>query len=87
MLNLDKKLIQCEENGKQIISGIVGAGQMGRGMVSQMVMMKGIKPGIVSDIMIDNAVNAFKYAGVAEDDIAIARTLEEANALMEQGKL
>ena len=51
MLNLDKKLIQCEENGKQIISGIVGAGQMGRGMVSQMVMMKGIKPGIVSDIM------------------------------------
>lgn len=86
MLNLDKKLVQCEENGKQIISGIVGAGQMGRGMVSQMVMMKGIKPGIVSDIMIDNAINAFKYAGVAEDDIAVARTLEEANALMEQGK-
>ena len=46
-----------------------------------------IKPGIVSDIMIDNAINAFKYAGVAEDDIAVAKTLEEANALMEQGKL
>lgn len=32
MLNLDKKLIKCEEDGKVILSGIVGAGQMGRGM-------------------------------------------------------
>ena len=34
--------------------------------------MNGMMPAIVSDIKVENAVNAFKYAGVKEDDIAIA---------------
>ena len=42
MLNMDKKLLKREEEGKVIRVGIVGAGQMGRGMVTQMVLMKGI---------------------------------------------
>ena len=60
MLNLDKKLLKREEDGKIIRVGIVGAGQMGRGMVTQMVIMKGMMPAIVSDIKIENAVHAFK---------------------------
>ena len=40
MLNMDKKLLKREEEGKVIRVGIVGAGQMGRGMVTQMVLMK-----------------------------------------------
>ena len=59
MLNMDKKLLKREEEGKVIRVGIVGAGQMGRGMVTQMVLMKGITPAIVSDIKIENAVHAF----------------------------
>lgn len=86
MLNMDKKLQKREEEGKIIKTGIVGAGQMGRGMVTQMALMKGIMPAIVSDIQIENAVNAFKYAGIDDTDIAEAETLEKANALMEQGK-
>lgn len=86
MLNLDKKLLKREEEGKIIRVGIVGAGQMGRGMVTQMVIMKGIMPAIVSDIKIENAVNAFKYAEVSDEDIVQAKTLEEANAAMEAGK-
>lgn len=86
MLNLDKKLLKREEEGKIIRVGIVGAGQMGRGMVTQMVLMKGMQPAIVSDIKIENAVNAFKYANVADEDIVRAKTLEEANAAMEAGK-
>ena len=35
MLNMDKKLLKREEEGKVIRVGIVGAGQMGRGMVTQ----------------------------------------------------
>ena len=60
MLNMDKKLLKREEEGKVIRVGIVGAGQMGRGMVTQMVLMKGITPAIVSDIKIENAVHAFR---------------------------
>lgn len=86
MLNMNLKLLKREQEGNTIKTGIVGAGQMGRGMVSQMVMMHGITPAIVSDIIVDNAVNAFKYAGVKDDDIAVANTLEEVNSFMEKGK-
>lgn len=86
MLNMNWKLEKREEEGKIIRTGIVGAGQMGSGMVTQMVLMKGITPAIVSDIQVQNAVNAFKYAGVKDEDIVIARTIADANAAMEAGK-
>lgn len=86
MLNMDMKLAKREEEGKIIRTGIVGAGQMGRGMVTQMVLMKGIMPAIVSDIKLENVINAFHYAGVKDEDIAIAKTLEEANKYMEMGR-
>jgi len=75
-----------QEEGKIIRTGIVGAGQMGRGMVTQMVLMQGIMPAIVSDINIDSAVHAFKYAGVSDDDIKIVDNLADANKWMEAGK-
>jgi len=86
MLNMDQKLIKREAEGKIIRTGIVGAGQMGRGMVTQMALMKGIMPAIVSDIKMENVINAFHYAGIKDEDIAIAKTLEEANKYMEMGK-
>ncbi|MDO5147363.1 MAG: NAD(P)-dependent oxidoreductase [Eubacteriales bacterium] len=86
MLNMQTKLEQREKEGKIIRTGIVGAGQMGRGMITQMVLMKGITPAIVSDIKVENAVNAFKYAGVTDEEIVVAKTLEEANAAMKEGK-
>lgn len=86
MLNMDQKLLKREEEGKIIRTGIVGAGQMGRGMVTQMVIMKGISPAIVADIKLDNVINAFHYAGIKDDQIAIAKTLADANKYMEMGK-
>ncbi|MDQ0202530.1 NAD(P)H-dependent oxidoreductase [Pectinatus haikarae] len=86
MLNMDQKLLKREEEGKIIRTGIVGAGQMGRGMVTQMAIMKGISPAIVSDIKLDNVINAFHYAGIADEQIAVAKTLADANKYMEMGK-
>jgi len=83
---MNTKLLKREAEGRPIRTGIVGAGQMGRGMVSQMVLMKGITPAIVSAMHLENVISAYKYAGVADDGIAVARTLEEANRYMEQGK-
>lgn len=86
MLNMDVKLLKKEEEGKIIKSGIVGAGQMGRGMVTQMALMKGIMPAIVADICVDNVINAFHYAGIKDEDIVVVNTLEDANRFMEEGK-
>ena len=86
MLNMDQKLIKRQAEGKIINTGIVGAGQMGRGMTTQMVLMNGTKPAVVSDIVVENAVHAFEYAGVAKEDIAVCNTVAEANAALEAGK-
>lgn len=55
-------------------------------MVTQMALMKGMMPAIVSDIKFENVINAFHYAGIKDEDIAVAHTLEEANKYMEMGK-
>ncbi|PJG85137.1 NAD(P)H-dependent oxidoreductase [Conservatibacter flavescens] len=86
MLNMNRKLAKLAEEGKAIRTGIVGAGQMGRGMITQMVLMKGMTPAIVADINVESAVNAFKYAGVDDSDIKIVNTLAEANRWIEAGK-
>lgn len=86
MLGLNYKLEELEEKGKKINFGIVGAGQMGMGMVSQVMLMKGVRPAIVADINVQNAHQAFLNAGVKDDDTAQAKTIAEANELMERGK-
>lgn len=86
MLNLNTKLKQLQENGKIIKLGLVGAGQMGKGMVSQVMSMKGMTPAIVVDVNVDNAVEAYTLAGIRKEDIVVSSTLSEINVAIEQGK-
>lgn len=86
MLGLNTKLTQLEEAGKQIKVGLIGAGQMGKGMVSQMTLMKGMSPSIVIDINVENAIEAYTLTGVRKEDIAVVSKLEDLNYAMEQGK-
>lgn len=86
MLGINYKLKALEERGESIKVSIVGAGQMGRGMVSQMMLMKGMKPSVLVDINLENAINAYKMAGLTEDDFRVAKTLSEANKFIEEGK-
>ena len=60
MLGLNYKLEKLEKDGTPILVGIVGAGQMGQGMVSQMHLMVGMNPSIVADINIENAKKALR---------------------------
>lgn len=86
MLGLNYKLRALEEKGESVNISVVGAGQMGKGMVSQMMLMKGVRPSIVVDINIENAYKAYLNAGIKKDDIIEAKTLKEANEWMEKGK-
>ncbi|MBR0600607.1 NAD(P)H-dependent oxidoreductase [Sinanaerobacter chloroacetimidivorans] len=86
MWGINKKLAVLESRGEKIQASIVGAGQMGRGMVSQMMLMKGMKPAIVVDINPELAKTAYLHAGLKEDDIKFVKTISEANSWMEQGK-
>ena len=86
MLGLNYRLSALEERGEQIKVSIVGAGQMGKGMVSQMMSMQGMKPAIVVDINVENAIDAYKKAGVSGDGIKLVNSLKQANEWLENGK-
>lgn len=86
MLNLNTKLKQLEESGKRINVSLVGAGQMGRGMTSQMFCMKGLRPVVISDINLERAREAYILAGISHDDITTAKTPSEAEEAISRGK-
>lgn len=86
MSGINTQLRKLEENNKQIKVSLVGAGLMGKGMVSQMMLMKGMIPAIVASNKIEDGLDAYTLAGVSRDDILIAKTLKDVNIGMEKGK-
>ncbi|MCL2001447.1 MAG: hypothetical protein FWG74_08445 [Planctomycetes bacterium] len=80
------KLQKLEELGTPIMTGIVGAGQMGSGMIAQMAVMKGIRPAVVADINLPRAIEAYKTAGFSEGAFKVTNKLSEANDCLRQGK-
>ncbi len=86
MIQINYKLKKLHAQGKVIRIGLVGAGQMGRGMTSQMFLMKGMRPAVIVDSKIELAVNAYTNAGVSEDNIKKVNTLQDANHWLEKGK-
>ncbi|MFD2705003.1 NAD(P)H-dependent oxidoreductase [Salibacterium lacus] len=87
MLGMNKKLAAFENEGKYIKVGLIGAGQMGRGMISQIEGMKGMKVVAVADINISNVINAYKHAGIPEENIIQTEKEEEAVRAVEEGKV
>lgn len=87
MLGINRKLEEMETNGDIIKVGLVGAGQMGRGMVSQIENMSGMRVVLTADIQLENVVNAYVKAGVADTDIVKTTDAEEAAAAIQSGQV
>ncbi len=83
MLN---KLLELEEKDKSIKVALIGAGLMGQGLVSQMMLVKGMIPSLVVSNKISDAINAYTLAGISKEDIVIARNLNQINIAMEKNK-
>lgn len=86
MYGLNYLLAQREDEGNPIQVALVGAGQMGRGLVAQMQDIKGMKIGLLADLNVELAVSAMKGAGVDADAYQVVSSVEEANAVMAAGK-
>lgn len=86
MISINRKLKALEEQNKKIKVGVVGAGLMGTGLISQMAAMKGITPAILVDRTEEKAIKAFEFAGISKDQILVAKSLDEVNYGMERGK-
>ena len=86
MWNIDKKLLKLKEENKEIRTAIIGAGQMGKGLITQFLMIPGLRPTIVANRTVEKAFNIMVGCGVDENHIFVANTLEQANVAMELGK-
>ena len=86
-MGLNDLLREREEAGQPIRLALVGAGQMGRGMISQMErMMKGIRAVAVADIAVDRVVKAYEEAGVPADDLVVTSDVAAADQALQAGK-
>ena len=70
--------------GRPVRVGIVGAGQMGRGLIAQVHLAEGLEVVAVADIDVDRATGALKAAGC--DDVVVAQNVDEAAQLIEDGR-
>ncbi len=87
MLGINRKLEELERQGTIIKVGLIGAGQMGRGMVSQIENMSGMRVVITADIQLENVVKAYSKAGVADGDIVETNEAETASEAIRAGKV
>ncbi|HHX24187.1 MAG: NAD(P)H-dependent oxidoreductase [Tepidanaerobacteraceae bacterium] len=86
MLNINTRLRQIDENGEKINVGLIGVGQMGKGIISQVFNMKGMKIPIIANRSIENAKLAYTLAGVESSDICVTNTVSEAEQAIRKGK-
>jgi len=87
MLGMNYRLKALQEDNNPIKVGIVGAGQMGRGLISQLYQMKGLTPSVVCDIDVDKVLYAFSKSNITKDDYIITNTLSKANDAIKNGKI
>lgn len=86
MLRMNKRLKKLSTEDKDIKVGIIGAGKMGKGLVSQMSRIKGMIPALVVNRNIEKAINALLSAGISKEDILVSNSISDINAAIKKGK-
>lgn len=81
-----RKLLDYEKQGKTIRVGVVGAGQMGEGLVAQMEFMHGMHGYAVADIRPGRAKEVLVGARVAAGDIVETDDAATASQAVADGK-
>ncbi len=86
MKTLRERLKQYEiDNGHPIRVGLVGAGQMGTGLIGQMELMEGMKAIAVTDVLPGRAKAAFLEAEVGAEIVKEANNAAEAEEAISKG--
>ncbi|HBX80797.1 MAG: oxidoreductase [Propionibacteriaceae bacterium] len=84
-MSYTKRLLERERQlGRPVRVGIVGAGQMGSGLIAQVERAKGMTVSVVADIDVQRGVGAYNRAG--RQDVTVVTDLADVPALVEAGK-
>ncbi|MBO8162699.1 MAG: NAD(P)-dependent oxidoreductase [Brevibacillus sp.] len=87
MLGMNRRLRELAKKGGLIRVGLIGAGQMGRGLISQIEGMAGMKVVAAADIFPENAKLAYLKAGLSETMITETNELERADKAIASGQV
>lgn len=85
MNEINIRLRQREKEGRPIMVGLVGAGQMGSEIVSQIGEMRGMEACVVVDVSVERALKGFEHTR-KHLEIVVADTLAEAERAVSAGK-
>ncbi len=85
-MTLQNLLQEYQQAGKLIKVGLVGAGQMGEGLICQMEKMYGMRAFAVADVVPGRAVQALQSADLSDDQIVETNQLDLAVAAIEEGR-
>lgn len=85
MYEIDSKLLKLHEAGTPVHIALIGAGQMGKDIVSQISEMKGVVCDVVVDIKTEIAIDAYKQANYT-GEIVVTDSVEEAEKAIAEGK-
>lgn len=84
-MSYTERLVERQRRtGRAVRVGIVGAGQMGSGLVAQVQRAHGLEISVVADIAIDRAEQSLKAAG--RDDVDHATDVADAARIIESGR-
>ena len=86
MLNLPEKLKILEKEGRKIRVGVVGAGQMGSGLVNLISRMKGMEVVALAEIEVERAISTFEAAGAKRKEILISHDSSQCDEALEDGR-
>lgn len=85
-MELYNALKNYEASGSMIRVGLVGAGQMGEGLASQMELMHGMRAYAIADVLPGRAAQALRTAKVDDKDIVETEDAATAAQAVEDGK-
>jgi predicted homoserine dehydrogenase-like protein len=85
MIGIHKDLLERAEQRRPIRFAIVGAGQMGVDIVSEVQQMRGIEVSAVADLDIGRARSAYEIAGVPASRVIETGKVAEANDAVNSG--
>jgi len=87
LYTLLEELEKNEKNKEYIQVGLVGCGQMGRGMVNLTHQMPGLRIKAVADLDVERGLNAFQEVGYDRTQIVVTEKESEAQEALEKGKV
>ncbi|MBA7480243.1 hypothetical protein ES707_15692 [subsurface metagenome] len=86
MYEIDERLRELDKGGKPIIASIIGVGQMGSEIISQISLMVGMRVAVAVDLEYETVLKAFEDTGLT-NNIVCTNDLKEAEKAAKDGKL